>query len=91
MKGLSSKSTESLESWKDKAKMAESQAKHSEKLLSMNQAREAKLKGELEASQNTIQELKAWLKEREVQLKDKEKEASDLEIRLTNTVSKGMY
>lgn len=54
MKGLSNRSTESLESWKSKVEMAKRLVELSEKLLIMSEAREAKLKEELLASQNNI-------------------------------------
>lgn len=50
MRGLSSRSTKSLESWKSRAKMAERQAKLLEKLLIVKEAQEAKLKEKLKAS-----------------------------------------
>lgn len=85
------KSIESLGSLKDKVETIERQAKLLEGLLVASEAREAKLKEELQASQSTVQGLQAQLKVGKEKLSKAMKYATDLETCLANATSKGMY
>lgn len=62
-----------------------------EKLLATSEAQKAGLREELKASQSNAQGLEAKLRKKEEEFRDKEQEASDLEIHLIDAVSKGMF
>lgn len=82
---------ESLGSWKSKAEMVERQAELLEKLLIASKAQEARFKEELLACRNSIQGLEAQPWKKEEELRSIEQEATDLDIRLADAVSKGLF